>query len=92
MRRARLFMFAVSNQTRPRDWLASRGFSWYHRRQLQGTVLNMSLEAAVGRLLCWLGLHDFETIESAMSFGCGGAVETVKCRRCGYITTRSGQR
>jgi hypothetical protein len=52
----------------------------------------MSLEATLGRLLCWLGLHDFETINAATSFEPDGAVETVKCRRCGYITMRSGQR
>ena len=38
------------------------------------------------------GLHDFETIDVTMSFGRGGAVETVKCRRCGYITMRPGRR
>ena len=51
----------------------------------------MSLESMLGRLLCWLGLHDFETIDVTMSFGPGGAVEHVRCLRCGYVTTRSGR-
>jgi len=33
----------------------------------------MSLEATLGRLLCWLGLHDFKTIDAAMNFKPGGA-------------------
>jgi hypothetical protein len=52
----------------------------------------MSLETTLGRLLCWLGLHDFKTIDFATSFEPDGAVETVKCRRCAYITMRSDQR
>ncbi len=50
----------------------------------------MSLDTKLGRLLCWLGLHDFKPIDVTMSFGCGGSVETVKCQRCGYIKSRTG--
>ena len=36
------------------------------------------------------GRITFGTIDVTMSFGSGGAVETVKCRRCGCIATRAG--
>ncbi len=42
------------------------------------------------RLLCWLGIHEFGVVDVSFSFGPGGAVETVECRRCGYRKTRPG--
>ncbi len=44
------------------------------------------------RLFCWLGLHDYRVVDITFSFGPGGAVETVECRRCGYRTTRRGSK
>ncbi len=44
----------------------------------------------IGRLLCRFGVHDYRLIEVIGSFGAGGQVEKVECRRCGYATTRSG--
>ena len=41
-----------------------------------------------GRLLCWLGGHDFIVIDKRFDFGSGGGVENVKCRRCGVTVTR----
>ncbi len=41
----------------------------------------------IGRLLCWLGFHDFEIISESFSFG-GGGIETDECRRCGLRRTR----
>jgi len=41
----------------------------------------------LGRILCWLGFHDFEVIRESFSFS-GGGIETVECRRCGGRTTR----
>jgi len=41
----------------------------------------------LGRLLCWLGFHDFVLISESFSFG-GGAVEVDECRRCGARRTR----
>ncbi len=41
-----------------------------------------------GRLLCLLGLHDFHVVEVTFSFGVGGSVSKIECRRCGYVTTR----
>ncbi len=42
----------------------------------------------VGRILCWLGFHDFRVIDVTFGFGEGGSVERVECRRCGVLTTR----
>ena len=44
----------------------------------------------IGRLLCRFGIHDYRLIEVIGSFGAGGQVEKVECRRCGCATTRSG--
>ena len=42
----------------------------------------------LGRLLCWLGFHDFRVIDATLGFGPGESVERVECRRCGSQTTR----
>ena len=47
--------------------------------------------AWLGRLLCWLGVHDYRLVECIIGFGPGGLVEKVECRRCGYTTTRQGK-
>ena len=44
----------------------------------------------LGRLLCWLGFHDYRVIDASFGFGPGGGVETVECRRCGDRVTRQG--
>ena len=44
--------------------------------------------AILGRLLCLLGLHDYEVVSRTFGFGGGGAVERVECRRCGRVTAR----
>jgi len=44
----------------------------------------------IDRLLCRFGFHDFRLIEVIGSFGAGGQVQKVECRRCGFATTRSG--
>ena len=41
-----------------------------------------------GRLLCWLGLHNFRVIDRIFGFGAGGDIEKVECRRCGVIISR----
>lgn len=48
------------------------------------------MEALLGRILCLIRLHDFRVVDASFSFGQGGAVETVECRRCGYRMTRRG--
>ena len=48
------------------------------------------MEEFLGRLLCWIGFHDFLVVGADFSFGQGGEVETVECRRCGYRMTRHG--
>lgn len=42
----------------------------------------------LGRLLCWLGFHDFRVVDRAFEFGAGGAIEKVECKRCGVTMTR----
>ena len=46
------------------------------------------LPAAVGRLLCRLGLHAFRVLEVRFGFGQGNRIEKVECRRCGLVSTR----
>jgi hypothetical protein len=40
------------------------------------------------RLLCLVGLHDFQVVEVTFGFGAGGSVSKIECKRCGYATTR----
>ncbi len=47
-----------------------------------------TLPNILGRLLCWLGLHDFHVIDRTFGFGPSGNVEKIQCRRCGLIITR----
>lgn len=48
------------------------------------------LPAWIGQILCRLGLHDFQLIEEIGSFGPGGGVQKLACRRCGETMTRHG--
>ncbi len=41
----------------------------------------------LGRLLCLLGVHDFQILEVTYGFGPGG-VQKVQCRRCGLTITQ----
>ena len=42
------------------------------------------------RLPCLLGFHSFRLVEKVVSFGSGGNVEKVQCKRCGLTVTRHG--
>jgi hypothetical protein len=46
------------------------------------------LPAAAGRLLCFVGVHDFRVLEVRFGFGQGNRIEKVECRRCGLVSTR----
>ena len=48
------------------------------------------LKTWIGQFLCLLGIHDFRLVEVEESFGLGGQVKKVECRRCGYYTTQQG--
>lgn len=52
---------------------------------------NTKLPQILGRLLCWLGLHDFRVINVRFGFGASGNIEQVECRRCGRFTTRQSR-
>jgi hypothetical protein len=41
----------------------------------------------LGRLLCWLGFHDYRVVDVTFEFG-SDPVEKDQCRRCGAIRTR----
>ena len=43
----------------------------------------------LGQVLCLLGVHDFRVIDVTYSFGQGGGVAKVQCRRCGFVTTKT---
>lgn len=45
------------------------------------------LPPLLGRLLCWLGFHDYRVIDVVFEFG-SDPVEKDQCRRCGAIRTR----
>ena len=46
------------------------------------------LSQILGRLLCWLGCHDFRVINVRLGFGAGGNIERVECWRWGRLFTR----
>ena len=48
----------------------------------------MDILAFLNRLLCRLGLHDYQIIEATFGFGGGGGVERDQCRRYGKMRTR----
>ena len=47
----------------------------------------LKLPTPLGRLLCWLGFHDYRVVNVTYEFG-ADAVETDECRRCGAVRTR----
>ncbi len=49
---------------------------------------HMDISEFLGRLLCWLGLHDYRMVDATFGFGAGGSVERDECRRCGDVRTR----
>ncbi len=42
----------------------------------------------LGKVLCWLGIHDFRVINKSFEFRTDEGVELVECRRCGLRLTR----
>ena len=44
----------------------------------------------LGKLLCWLGFHDFHVTSRSFEFRAGAAVEKVECHRCNLKMTRQG--
>jgi hypothetical protein len=42
----------------------------------------------LGRVLCFLGMHDYALIDASFSFGAPGSVSKLRCRRCGKKKTR----
>jgi hypothetical protein len=41
----------------------------------------------IGRILCFLGLHDYALIDATFSFGSSGGIRKLRCNRCGKIRT-----
>ena len=42
----------------------------------------VKLPTLLGRILCWLGFHDYRVVNVTFEFG-ADAVEKDECRRCG---------
>ncbi len=42
----------------------------------------------LGRIACYIGVHDFRVVEVTFGFGGSDAVEKLECRRCGLIAAR----
>lgn len=47
----------------------------------------IKLPPLLGKVLCWLGFHDYRVVDVTLGFGTKG-VERDECRRCGVILTR----
>lgn len=47
----------------------------------------VKLPPLLGRILCWLGFHDYRVVDVTFEFGTD-AVEKDECRRCGFTRTR----
>ena len=52
----------------------------------------MDLNQSIDRILCWLGVHDFQVLEITFGFGEAGDGEKVECRRCKLIISREKKR
>jgi hypothetical protein len=52
--------------------------------------LPKSVIGYIGQLLSRIGIHDLTLIEVVGSFGVGGPVEKLRCKRCGIVMTRRG--
>ena len=48
----------------------------------------VKLPLLLGRILCWLGFHDFRVVNVTFEFGTD-ALETDECRRCGVTRVLS---
>lgn len=46
-----------------------------------------TLPPLLGRILCWLGFHQYRVIDVTFEFG-ADPVEKDQCRRCGAVRTR----
>ncbi|MGH8584402.1 MAG: hypothetical protein ACREWG_16855 [Gammaproteobacteria bacterium] len=42
----------------------------------------------LGRIACFMGLHNFRVVEVTFGFGGSDAVEKLECRRCGQTAAR----
>jgi len=42
----------------------------------------------VGRVLCFLGLHEYELIDVTFGFGSSGSISKLRCCWCGKIKTK----
>lgn len=42
----------------------------------------------LGRILCYLGVHDYELTGATFGFGAPGGISKLRCRRCGTVKTK----
>ncbi len=43
------------------------------------------------KILCFMGIHDYKTLNIEFGFGPTDRVTTLECKRCGYITIKGGK-
>jgi len=41
----------------------------------------------LGRVLCFLGMHDYVLTDATFGFGAPGGISKLRCRRCGKKKT-----
>ena len=82
----------MSEKRKPQPKAVSQG----HAQDDEPSTVNISeqkeydlnRQSIMGRLFCWLGLHDDRVIDGTYGFGPGGNVERVECKRCRRMETR----
>ncbi len=50
--------------------------------------MGQAMRALIGRLLCLIGIHDYQVIDTTFGFGPNSSVSRVECRRCGRMNIR----
>ena len=43
------------------------------------------------KILCYLGIHKYKTLNIEFSFGPTNRVTTLECKRCGYTIVKGGK-
>ena len=73
----------ITTRTEEREYIPP-GYSDFTNESEATDMIKLLL----GRLLCWLGFHDFRVVDVTFEFGTSG-VERDRCQRCGVTRTRS---
>jgi hypothetical protein len=65
------------------------GYKIFKKGSIKGSIFfgMAHLPPLLGKILCWLGIHDFRVVNVTFGFGTDG-VEKDECRRCGVTRIR----